>query len=154
MHICFQTMACPDTQRCEANARSTKQARCSWCGPCHKGSAGGAPRRSPALQVRLAAIESRPVQISSPRAPDPAAGDATREREADRHRALLWQDEAGEKAGETAGPAERKDRGAWVEAEGKRGRGAKAGCRQGLEDPPGVIAGKVREWGAPVTCIV
>lgn len=29
-----------------SNARSTKQARCSWCGPCHKGSAGGAPRRS------------------------------------------------------------------------------------------------------------
>lgn len=121
-----------------SNARSTKQARCSWCGPCHKGSAGGAPRRShgPASPGLAAASNRVLSRFQSPRAPDPAAGDATREREADGHRELLCQDEAERKSGETAGPAERKDRGTWVGAEGKRGQGAEAGgCELGKRGP-------------------
>lgn len=141
-----------------SNARSTKQARCSWCGPCHKGSAGGAPRRShgPASPGSLL-LESRPVQISKPTGLRTRRRGTRPAREATDTGRSSGRTRPGESR-ETAGPAERKVTAepGWG-AEGKRGQGAEAeGCELGSEDPPGSSDRRegAGEWGAPVTCIV
>lgn len=90
-----------------------------------------------ALQVRGSLpLKSRPVQISKPTGSGPGGGGRDPGERSGPTPGAPLAGRGREKAGETAGPAERKDRGAWVGAEGKRGQGAEAeGCESGKRGP-------------------